>query len=284
MIPAITYFGGGYCSSDPYQIYDISTGIVNLSTGNYNISGRTQTYSALNSSETSCVIIAIGQSNIANSVNAIYAVTQARNNTFCVYNGATYVSSEPLLGCNTSPADSGNWITQLADRLITVGSYSRVILVPIGIGGTIVADWASSVGTLGQRIPVTARRMASVGLRATHIIWHQGESDTTAATTQASYTNSLASVIASFRTYGIMATTATSSAAKMFINTVSWANGTTSTAVTGGQAANVNGVDVITGANSDSISSSFRYDNTHYNASGATLMSSLMLPIVQANP
>jgi hypothetical protein len=83
----------------------------------------------------------------------------------------------------------GNLSARVADTLVTNARFDRVILVPIAIGSTKVADWAT--GDLSSRFQVTMLRLASRGITPATTeatfggIFGDGEDDNLAGTSQA---------------------------------------------------------------------------------------------------
>lgn len=146
-----------------------------------------------------CVLLIAGQSNVCNSFPTPY--TPSNTNAvynFNVYDGATYNAADPLLGCSIDTA-AGNFAGRLADKLITAGLFSKVLLVPVGIDGTQVSQWTSGAN-FGSRVTVALRRLSARGLSVTAALWGQGESDH--GTAQATYQTSLGTVITNSRADG----------------------------------------------------------------------------------
>lgn len=218
--------------------------------------------------ERTAVLIIAGQSNSASYVSVTYTpVHGAKIDNINIYDGGTYAAVDPLLGCEsfsffTTP---GNAFLRLADKLISGGMFDRVILVPIGIGGSTVGLWDTL--PFGERLLVAFRRVAALGLTVTAVLWQQGESDNVGGTTQANYQLSLSSVIARPRALGFNA--------PWFIARSSWWLGTTSAAVRAAQGAMPNGVDIFAGPDTDTIGSSGREDNVHWNGPGANTLGDL---------
>jgi lysophospholipase L1-like esterase len=114
------------------------------------------------------------------------------------------------------------------------------------------------------------------GLAPTHVVWMQGESDTSSRTTQASYTASLQTVIDNIRGSGITA--------PILVNVESWLNGATYAPVRNAQMSVAGSNGVIQGADVDSLNNSYRYDGTHLNATGATAVANMLADIIANNP
>jgi hypothetical protein len=229
--------------------------------------GKTEVSCDVNPSERTAVLVFIGQSLSVNSIPSIYTPTQSGNHQLNIYDGKCYETKEPLLGINVSggavTAQRGTWMSRLADRLIANGHYDRVIIVPMAVGNTRADQWASnsSAPYLKNNINVVARRLAQAKLHCTAIHWGQGESDTSAGTSQAAYTTALNSLIAEFNR--------TMPGCPILVAREAYYYGATSSAVLAAQDAAPNGTTVFAGENLETIGPSGRYDNTHLNETGA---------------
>jgi hypothetical protein len=164
----------------------------------------------------------------------------------------------------------------MADKLIADGKYTDVVPVPVGIGATLVHDWATNV-TLFQRIVVAARRAAALGLPVTAFLWMQGELDAANGTSQASYAADLATLIAIPRSLGFNS--------PWLIGKCTWQAGAASAAVQAAQAGIVNGTNIFAGANTDTLTGTAvnrQADNTHLSDAGAIAGGSLWAAKIEA--
>lgn len=229
--------------------------------------GRTVVAPGTTAGERTGVFVIIGQSLSVNEVPTTRIITHVKNHQLNIYDGIVYNTLEPLLGTNVSGGtvfdQRGTWMSRLADNLITHNRYDRVVLVPMAVGGTTVAQWAdnSAPPYLYNNIGTVAKRIRDAGLKCTAIHWGQGESDTSAGTLQAAYTASLNKVIAKFNQE--------IPSCPILVAQESYYYGATSAAVLAAQAAAVNGTTVFAGENLDSLGPAYRYDNTHLNEAGA---------------
>ena len=123
-------------------------------------------------SRNSLVLITFGQSNAANSGTGRFDAIPGVYN-FNFLDGQCYAARDPLLGAGGSGGSA--WMP-LAKLLIEHGLVTRVIIAPIAMGQTRVADWAPG-GSMSGRIDRVAKGLADAGLRAHALLWHQGESD-----------------------------------------------------------------------------------------------------------
>jgi hypothetical protein len=120
------------------------------------------------------VILAIGQSNIANECDPS-ALYEANNEVFNFnfFDGKCYEAKDPLLGASINRS---NVLTRLGDMLIERGKFRRVLLVPIAHGGTYAREWSPG-GRMFPRLAWTLDRLRDRKIRITHILWQQGESE-----------------------------------------------------------------------------------------------------------
>lgn len=261
-------------SSDPYILPELS----GYAPGWQNYGGRTL-ISPLPIGGNTAVFMLFGDSTCSNVVNSLYTPTQSLNQNFNVYNGGLYTTAEPLLGCNINTANlsSGSYFSRVADSLISNSAFSRVVLVPFGVGGSLLADYAVGGGING-RIAAAYRRVQAAGLDAGHVYWffQCGANDKSAGTSQVSATASITSVVATIRTV---------SSANIFIPTHSNFGLATSAAIQAAQAAVIDGVSIFSGGNIDSLAvSALNYwDNTHFNATGAAAAATLATAAITAH-
>ncbi|MBY3225251.1 sialate O-acetylesterase [Rhizobium laguerreae] len=226
------------------------------------------------------VIVSIGQSLSVNEVPTPYVPVNTNIDQLNIFDGKLYRAKDPLLGINVSGGTvtdlRGTWMLRMADKLIADGHFDRVILVPMAVGNTRADQWASETTApyLFNKINVVALRLRDAGLSCTAIMWGQGESDTSAGTSQASYTASLNKIIAEFN-HAIPG-------CPILVAAESYYYGATSAAVVAAQAAVVNGTTVFAGENVDSIGSGGRYDNTHLNETGADQRATLAVAALMA--
>lgn len=252
-------FQGGE-SNDPFYLKPLQ--YLWFVDGDKKTQDRTIVYPRL-ANERTAVIGILGQSNAANWGTGSYTPVNAKVHNLSVYDGGVYAAKEPLLGANGGKAGFG---IRLADKLITHNKYDRVILAPFAVGGASVEEWSRTAnGTLNHRIGVFKRRLDSQGLAATHILWHQGETDYSLGTTQAAYTARLMEVIQTFRDLGINC--------PFYVAKASWTNGSVSAAVIAAQGAVVSpGNNIYAGPNTDTIGLVYRdAEGTHMLATGLAL-------------
>ncbi len=120
--------------------------------------------------ERTAVLLIFGQSNSANyGGQRFQAIDDHVINYFA---GKCYRASSPLLGAENKLGET--W-TLLGNKLIDQGRFKRVVLIPAGIGGTSVSEWAAG-GRLNSMLADVLDN-AQQRYRITHVLWHQGERD-----------------------------------------------------------------------------------------------------------
>lgn len=138
------------------------------------------------------VILAIGQSNVANFGEARFVAAHgARVVNF--FEGGCFVARSPLYGADHT---LGEPLTPLADRLIETGAADNAVLAVAAIGGRPIAEFAR--GRLAPMLAATIEALAG-RYAPTAIIWHQGESDLALGTSGKDYRRDFALIAARLR-------------------------------------------------------------------------------------
>lgn len=268
--PASAQVGGvGGGSIDPmYVPPNPLSYIINKNTG-----ARTLGTQTVSSAVRNLIIIAAGQSNMTDiAPNYFTPVNPTKIDQMNIYDGAIYNAIDPLLGTTQSNVPAGHPILRAADTYIQNNKFDRVIIVPVAIASTSIADWAT--GYCSAIIPAAIKRLAARGIVSgtnvtIAIFWGQGENDTNSGTTQTAYTTGLNSVIAKSRAAGF--------AGPWFVAKQSWYVSTVSSAIQAAQAAVLNsGSGVYAGPDADSLVGSVcsgqpcrQGDNLHWSDFGS---------------
>lgn len=217
------------------------------------------------------VIVILGQSNAANHGAGRYAAKHRVDN-FNIYDGKCYHAEDPLLGAS---GDGGNFATRLGDKLIEDGLFDRVILAPIGMGGTTVEQWADE-GMFNRRIPVVIRRLYDAGLTADFILWHQGEGNPGMGDRGGrQYRKNLLEVVQTFRRYGVDA--------PFFVALATLCGGPHQNAenIRAGQSGAVDpSARIYQGPDTDIIGTEHRWDKCHFDETGLGLAATLWLEVI----
>lgn len=177
--------------------------VPNQSVGVYDAYGRLIAYpdkvevSCPRQTASTAVILAIGQSNAANHA-AKRVVTRDVGAVLNYFGGKCYVASSPLLGAT---GEGGEFLTLLADRLVSDGLYRNVVIVSSGIGGSPISRWQRD-GDLNEMLLATLKTLPP-GYKVTEIVWHQGESDFARLTSANDYAKSFNALVGTLAENGI---------------------------------------------------------------------------------
>lgn len=270
-MPSVLRAGIGIGSGipDPYTLVEFN-GPANY--GNYSLIGKTPV--TLDNTQNNGVLVTFGDSLGCNVATSAFTPVNANVLNYCIYNGATYSAVDPVLGCSNGGGvlGPGNMFTRLADSVQGTGKFTKTLLVPAGVGGTVVSQWSTDSFL---RIKSTFARLAAAGVTAKGVLIQLGANDCSNGTLQAAYTASQAAMIAQIRLYY---------AGPIFIATETWFAGAVSAGIVAAQAAAVNhGALIWAGPNTDSLNATNRQaDNTHWNDTGAAACAALWLTALQA--
>lgn len=167
---------------------------------NNDINNNTLSSQKIDTTKKNLILIVAGQSNIANVGLTQYTPSNPTGlDELYVSDGAIYKAIDPALGVSIPTGGVAFPGLRIADTLVTNGKFDRVILVPISIGGTLIADWATGVES--NRIQVALLRIKNRGItcggtnQTCAIIWGIGESDEQAGTSQVSWTASFNTIV-----------------------------------------------------------------------------------------
>lgn len=279
---AAMLFGGAglaynrFTADSAYYIYP-SAGVIQWTEPYLDLSDRAEVPRG-DIGDRTAIIVFIGQSLSVNSVPVSYVPVNSNIDQLNIWDGKLYKAKDPLLGINggNDPAHRGTWLLRMADKLISDGLYDRVIIVPMAVGNTRVGQWSdpSLEPYLFRRINTVGLRIRDAGLPCTAIMWGQGESDTAANTSQASYAASLQKVIGEFKR--------AIPGCPMLVAQEAYYYGNTNAGILAAQASVVDNQTVFAGENVELIPPSGRYDNTHLNEAGADQRATLAVAALKA--
>jgi hypothetical protein len=146
----------------------------------------------------SAVLLTAGQSNAANYGQLPIAPRDGVFN-FNWFDGRCYRARDPLLGPD---GNGGSVWTRLGDLLVTRGQYDQVLIAPVAVGGSALRRWIPG-GDLHSRIVDAKLRLDDAGIRVTHVLWHQGERDSSLDTPPDHYIAQFGAFVAGLRELGI---------------------------------------------------------------------------------
>lgn len=263
-------FGGG-SRTDPFYLADAAkygpAGAVNSSAV-----GRTQRDPRIIAGEDTAVFIVAGQSHVGNYATGTFTPTNgSKLDNLNIIDGGVYAAADPALGTDGTGA---HWPYRMADAMITAGMYDRVILVPIALNGTAVAEWAPG-GAYSSKLTVAFARCAALSLPVTGVIWQLGEQDKILGTSQAAWEASFDAMVA--------AQVALGNNVPWFVVKSTMVTNAVSATIQAAQDA-VLGGSVYTGGNCDSLTggTNRQGDGTHLTATGAAAMAALAKTAIDA--
>lgn len=122
-------------------------------------------------SESVGVLLVLGQSNAANFGEK--RLTSAYPGRVVNYfSGKCYEAASPLLGAS---GEGGEFLTPLADKLISHGVYKSVVIVATAIGSSSISQWGSG-GDLSPLLQLVLKDLRGK-FKVSEVVWHQGEAD-----------------------------------------------------------------------------------------------------------
>jgi hypothetical protein len=207
------------------------------------------------------VILVTGQSNASNSAQAVFT-TKYPWNVVNFFEGRCYAAASPLLG---SENEKGEFITPMADALVSSGKFSHVVIVASAIGGSRVSQWASG-GDLNGMIMSTLATLKD-RYQVTDVVWHQGEADKVANTSERDYESSFLSFTQTLAQAGVNAPVFVAVASKCaFPGSSPWSR---DNAVSRAQQALIDDRRFFLGVDSDALlSEADRRDGCHMSETG----------------
>jgi hypothetical protein len=212
--------------------------------GYQDTTGRTTESAALVGGENTGIYIVLGQSLVANNGVSLYNPGVAKVQQLNPYDGIVYRIQDPILGASGT---AGSMVSRLAGELVSGGVHQRVIMIPVAIGGTSVAQWAPGAATLNHRIRVAILRARQQGYPVTAIIWEQGQGDL--GTSAPSYTASFYQVMDTAIGMGVTS--------PWFVAKDTFSAGAVDATIQGAQTAlwgtTYRGVNIYQGADADSL-------------------------------
>lgn len=273
---------------DNTQIIELrlsSAGLYNGNSGYSDTVGKTVRATTINTAVKNAVLILAGQSNFGTSSPTSYTPTNSTKvDNFNIYDCQTYAAAGVLLGSTWSYQALGGTVSghvggRIADALINAGKFDRVILVPVAVGGTTVANW-DIAGPLYGRIEAAIRRLRMAGVTPDMtnvtfaVLWGQGEGDS--GTSQAAYDASMRRIIDKTRAAGF--------SGRFLIAKQTLLSGSQTSTVRAAQAAVVgHDAQVYAGPDADTLTGANRQaDGTHFSDAGAAAYASAWVTALAA--
>lgn len=213
------------------------------------------------------VFICAGQSNICNTVDTAYSITNpTKVDNLNIFDGGVYNGSDPFIGCSSL---DGSWLGRLADKLIDDEIYNHVVIVPIGRGGSSITAWVPG-GALNSHLTTAVARCVARGFSVTGVLWQQGEYDAYTSMSGATYQSHLVDVLGTIP-------------GPWLIGKSTYVEGVTNSGIRAAYDAVVDNVSVFAGADTDLLTAVYRQgDNLHFNATGADAAATLWAAAIAA--
>jgi len=212
------------------------------------------------------VAIVFGQSNSANYGESRKA---AREGVYNFYKGKLYRAEDPLLGAT---GNQGSVWTRLGDKIVDEKLYDRVIFISIGVGNTPIARWTTG-GDLHSRIINAIIEVTQNGLKVTHLLWHQGESDI--KTSKQEYKKMFMNMLHDIRSRGIKA--------PIYVSVATRCGRNMSNEIQQAQAELVDiSSGIYHGPNTDDLGFAYRYDGCHFSDQGLEKFAELWMEKLKA--
>ena len=102
------------------------------------------------------MLLVLGQSNAANHAQKRFT-TRYPNHVVNYFGGKCYVASSPLLGAT---GQGGEFITLLADLLISNGTYKNIVIIATAVEGSPISRWVRH-GDLNESLIVLINEVAN---------------------------------------------------------------------------------------------------------------------------
>lgn len=268
---------------DPYVLPQFEMfGLGNILIGPWNDpAGLTQKAPGITGGQNTVLLIALGQSLIANHDNDSYTPSNSLAHQFCYTNGGVYSlpASGPNMGGSWLPSSPNKmtYLTRIADKLITDGYCARTITANVAVGSTSSNNWKPG-GNCNVLLSILCRRLWAGGyipanLYRTFIIWHEGESQDclTLGITAAQYAANVTAALNTIFNYVAPDASVPFANAKAFVQIATQGGGGIDVLTQGGQTLVPNGANIFQGYNLDAnIDNSLtnRYDHLHLASPG----------------
>jgi len=204
------------------------------------------------------VALVFGQSNAANHGDPA-ARYQSVEPVFEFFEGAFHPAGDPMKGAS---GDGSSVWPRLGDLLVQQGGQTKVVFVSIGIGTTTAAQW-STPGESGYVKLQQALDMINVySLQVSHVLFHQGESDSLLRTSKEAYKQQIRTLVESLSPLQ----------ARFYLSIASQAPGIDPTYLeiqTAQKELIAEEARIYSGPNTDLYADQeYRYDDFHFNAKG----------------
>ena len=247
-----------------------------------NVVGKTVRSPTLNTSQKNLILIVAGDSNTSGTGPSLFTPVNASVvDNFNVYDGATYNYDDPPVGCALGGVGiGGNICGRIADAIVTSGAFARVIVVPLGIGGSNVGHWVQG-GMLYNKIPAAMKRLEARGITPSvenvtfALIYMTGANDH--GTSSSAYVTGYQQVVNKAKSVGFVG--------RVFVPVYSMLNNVTDANVRAGQVSLVDNVQYFSAGDLDALPSTpnRQVDGTHFSATGQANVAATIAAAIHAS-
>lgn len=248
-----------------------------------NTAGRTIADPRLVDGEVTAVFVLWGQSLTTNVVDTVTdgsgafytAANPTKIDNLNVFDGGLYRAVEPMLGCSDG---RGNLFYELADRLIAAAWCDRVILAPVGMGATSIAEWVPGGSPQPDKLMTVVRRLKALGLPVTSVLGQQGEQDAATGMPKSTYKTHMNAMLSAFwAEHGPIPW--------MLAKSTTYGNSANGPAIRAAVDEMVNGSSILMGPDCDLLNGlTYRYDYVHPNVAGRVGMSAAWATRILSEP
>lgn len=240
--------------------------------GYRDIAGRQPVELAPAGPHRTAVLLTLGQSQTANAGETPFA-PPAHVFNLNPFDGRLYIARDPLLGCTE---EGGNFASRLGHLLVAERRWARAVVLPIGVGGSAVAEWVPGA-VHHARLTAAAAVLRTAQLSPTAVLWAQGEADAVPGADGARYRANLLRVIGTLRELGIAAPVYV--AVSTFCSPPCDGN----TAIRAAQRAMVSTADgIFAGPDTDRLGIAYRFDHCHFTDEGLWTVARMWADVLPA--
>jgi hypothetical protein len=138
--------------------------------------------------------------------------------------------------------------------------FDSVVLVPIAVGGSRIEEWTTG-GSRHRRLQIAIKRATNWGLRFTHVLWHQGETNARHDPDGPLYAECFMNIHGTLRRYGVDA--------PIYVAQATVCNGAPVESIRTAQRSVVNpALGIFAGPDTDTIGERDRFDGCHMAETG----------------
>jgi len=167
------------------------------------VEGRTEVPCFSETSNDHAVILVIGQSNVTNSVKVLmsdifeYPKRSKSVNTY--FSGKCYPTEATMLGATGN--NLSVWL-YMGGLLIKEGIVKNITFTNVAVHGSRSSQWVKGSKHF-KRTENVIKALRDKNLNITHVLWHQGESDSSSGISQMVYYRNIESLILGLRETGV---------------------------------------------------------------------------------